>query len=130
MYTQSHVLFHRITDNVNYYILAIVKLLVLDREGRYRFEYSRPTKMKITFKPRAVVCSVSGQIFIADKGSKCIHLLDKDGKFLQFLLREKPDLEYLRDLALSDSGILSIGYSNGKIADCYCYICFSGFSCF
>ncbi|KAJ8307675.1 hypothetical protein KUTeg_014769 [Tegillarca granosa] len=128
MYTQSNVFFHRITENVNCDILAIVKqaivkLLVLDREGRYRFEYSGPKKMKNTFKPRAVVCSVSGHIFIADKGSKCIHLLDKDGKFIQFFLRE--NVKFPRELALSDSGTLSIGYSNGEIADYYCYMCFS-----
>ncbi|KAJ8311893.1 hypothetical protein KUTeg_010554 [Tegillarca granosa] len=69
-----------------------------------------PIKMKITFKPRAVVCYVSGHIFIADEGSKCIHLLDKDGKFIQFLLREKPDLEYPRESCFkhhSGSSIIS-----------------------
>lgn len=129
MYTESNALFRRITENVYYDILILTyrELLVLDREGTYRFRYSGPTKININFRPRAVVCSVSGQIFIADRGSNCIHLLDRNGTFLQFLLRENNDLEYPRDLAFSDSGILWVGYSSGKIVDYNCYICLSGF---
>lgn len=62
-------------------------LVVLERTGKFRFRYHG--KVFDTFdmpvKPRGVSTDSQGNIFLVDLDNRCIHVLDKDGRFVRYI---------------------------------------------
>ena len=85
-------------------------LVVVDRSGRHRFDYrGQPTDL--TFKPRGVCTDVQGHILVAHEDvslSINISLLDKDGRFLTRLLKEKDMSDSFRSLSVDDKNTIYV----------------------
>lgn len=61
-------------------------VVVLDMTGRVRFRYDgSAAKIKGPFNPNCLVTHSSGQIIVTDNSNLCLHILDRNGKFLSCL---------------------------------------------
>lgn len=61
-------------------------VIVLDMTGRMRFRYDgSAAKIKGPFNPNILVTHSSGQIIVTDNSNLCLHILDRNGKFLSCL---------------------------------------------
>ena len=69
------------------------KVIVLDAFRRVRYKYTGSLFKE--FCPVDVCADRIGQVLVADYINHKVHLLDKDGKFLQYLLPRKQGLLYL-----------------------------------
>ncbi|XP_078309522.1 uncharacterized protein LOC144617928 [Crassostrea virginica] len=57
---------------------------MVDRTGRVRFRYDgTPTGIKKSFDPIGIVTDSLSQIIVSDFKNDCIHIIDKNGKFLK-----------------------------------------------
>lgn len=61
-------------------------VIVLDMKGRVRFRYDgSAAKIKGSFSPSCLVTNSSDQIIVADNNKLCLHILERNGKFLGWL---------------------------------------------
>lgn len=61
-------------------------VVVLDHTGKIRFKYyGHPYREEEEFWPKGITTDSQSRILIADSNSPCIHILDKDGRFLRFI---------------------------------------------
>lgn len=61
-------------------------VIVLDMTGQMRFRYDgSAAKIKGPFNPNCLVTHSSGQIIVTDNSNLCLHILDRNGKFLNCL---------------------------------------------
>ena len=63
-------------------------VVVTDCEGSYRFSYTGPT-LKPRIQPGGICVDVLSNILICDWNTKTVHLIDKNGVFLDYILTEK-----------------------------------------
>lgn len=84
---------HKITENNNGDVVVSDwsgAVVVTEREGKHRFSYTgHPLGSAIL--PRGICTDALSNILVCDIGSKSIHLIDKNGHFLQFLLTTTED---------------------------------------
>lgn len=64
-------------------------IVVTSREGRYRFTYTGPVLSGSELKPRAICTDVLSHILVCDEHTHTVHILDKNGQFLKYLLTEQ-----------------------------------------
>ena len=88
-------------------------LVVVDRSGRHRFDYIGHDK---PFYPGGVCTDLLGRILVihSDNDTKCISLLDHDGRYLTRLLTEPPH-RYgipLRSLCVDEKNNIYVVYEN------------------
>lgn len=79
-----------ITENKNNDICVAGKIMVMsfNETGTLKFRYTapkNPTKWNQAFCPKGIATDRYCHILIADTDNKCVHILDKDGKFLQYI---------------------------------------------
>lgn len=82
-------------------------LVVLDRTGKFRFRYHGKVfdTFDKPFKPRGVSTDSRGNIFLADLDNRCIHVLDKDGRFVRYVTCGG-SLDKLCDVSCDEKGRL------------------------
>ncbi|XP_078321794.1 uncharacterized protein LOC111112647 [Crassostrea virginica] len=91
-------------------------LVVVDRSGRHRFDYTGHSTDK-SFNPGGVCTNLLGRILVfhRDNDTKCISLLDHDGQFLTRLLTEPTDrsvIIFQRSLCVDDKNNIYVAYQN------------------
>eukprot|EP00105_Crassostrea_gigas_P015621 XP_011432675.1 PREDICTED: uncharacterized protein LOC105331969 [Crassostrea gigas] len=84
-----------------------VSLVVLDRRGKFRFRYHGKVfdSFDNPFKPRGVSTDAQGNIFLADLHNRCIHMIDKDGRFVRYITCGG-SLDKLCDVSCDENGQL------------------------
>ena len=68
------------------------KVLVLDKACRVRYEYSGLDD-RDSFSPASLCTDDAGHVLVTDYHKNRVHILDKDGKFLQYLLTGEQGLD-------------------------------------
>uniref|UniRef100_K1R5W4 Tripartite motif-containing protein 3 n=1 Tax=Magallana gigas TaxID=29159 RepID=K1R5W4_MAGGI len=67
-------------------------IVVTDREGRHRFSYTgHPSGSGLD--PRGICTDVLSHILVCDVTDDTVHMLDKDGHFLSYLLTKSQDID-------------------------------------
>lgn len=64
------------------------KVFVVDNTGKHVFDYTGSGN-KESFCPEGLVHDQYGNVLIVDSGANVIHLVDKNGIFLQFILQQQ-----------------------------------------
>lgn len=116
-----------VTENRNSDI-CISRVDIVDvfmETGERRFEYTGhrpPPKWNQAFSPRGITTDSYCHILIADINNKCVHIIDKDGKFLQYidcgmrkpwgLCIDSRDFLYLADSKKKSRQIVKVKFIN------------------
>ncbi|XP_062616502.1 uncharacterized protein LOC134278199 [Saccostrea cucullata] len=93
-------------------------IISLDIYGRYRFKYNGKIKKVVhceVFTPTDIVCDKYDNILICDCDNNAVHMLDRHGQFLCFLVSEENGVTCPCALALDEDGQLWLGEMNGQI---------------
>nr|XP_011452025.2 uncharacterized protein LOC105345538 [Crassostrea gigas] len=105
-----------ITENVNGDIIVTdwekKAVIAVDRLGIFRYSYS---KKDSKFKPSSVATDCVGHVIVTDIGGHKIHMLDRDGRFLRYII---PDggIKYPRGVCILGDGEMMVGECNTGIA--------------
>ncbi|XP_045196444.2 tripartite motif-containing protein 45-like isoform X2 [Mercenaria mercenaria] len=67
------------------------------------------------FDPRGITCDKYGHVIVADYSSNMIHLLDKHGRFLMYLLTENDGIFGPTSVAVDNSGLLWVGGGDATV---------------
>lgn len=67
------------------------------------------------FDPRGITCDRYGHVIVADYSSNLIHLLDKHGRFLMYLLTEADGIFAPTSVAVDKAGLLWVGGGDATI---------------
>ena len=100
--------------NSDLYISEHRKVVALDKDYRVRYEYTGQGDGGY-FIPRGLCTDNAGHVLIADYYSDRVHILDKDGQFLQYLLtRERGPMGPQR-IDVDCEGNAWVGYMRGDV---------------
>ncbi|XP_061167536.1 uncharacterized protein LOC133176428 [Saccostrea echinata] len=94
-------------------------VVVVNREGKYRFSYKGPP-LGPRLSPHGVCTDVLMHILVCDYNTNSVHMIDKNGHFLRFILTNKHDMNEPRSLFYDNiSHLLWVGsedkYTNPSI---------------
>ncbi|XP_065944450.1 tripartite motif-containing protein 2 [Magallana gigas] len=98
-----------ITENVNGDIIVTdwekKAVIAIDRLGIFRYSYSGKDK---SFKALSVATNSNGHVIITDRPGNKIHMLDRDGRFLRYII---PDggIEEPRAVCILGDGEMMVG---------------------
>lgn len=68
------------------------KLVVISSTGKLKFHYQGNGPNQADFDPRGICCDSSGHILISDCNNRSVHLLNKEGSFLTYLIKTDEEL--------------------------------------
>lgn len=91
---------------------------ILQRDGTVKCWYKGQPATKASdqpFLPHGIVCDGNGYILVSDWNNDCVHVLDKDGNFMLYLVNAKDGLEGPNALGLDGRGYLWVGDSHGVV---------------
>lgn len=97
-----------VSENVNQDICVSdctkCSVIVVDRTGIFRFAYEGGFIQNYdrSFGPAELDTDKDGNILISDYGNSLVHLLDIDGRFLQYILTAKDGISKPRGLKVDD----------------------------
>ena len=77
-------------------------------------EYMYTNRMT-PFDPRGITCDKYGHVIVADYNSNLVHLLDKHGRFLMYLLTEVDGIFAPTSVAIDKAGFLWVGGGDATI---------------
>ncbi|XP_069129991.1 tripartite motif-containing protein 2-like [Argopecten irradians] len=115
---------YRVVENINGDVCVTDKtsmgsgrVVVLDCLGNLRFIYDgcSASAWERPFSPCGIVCDSYGRLLIADTNNHCIHIVDKHGQFVSFLLRKEDGITCPTTLTLDGQGQLWVGNGNGQM---------------
>ena len=89
------------------------KVLALDKDYKVRFEYTGPDDRG--FYPWGICTDNAGRVLITDINNNRVHILDEDGKFLQYLIIEEPGLKWPVSIDVDSVGNLWVGEWEGGV---------------
>jgi streptogramin lyase len=99
-----------VTENNNgdvvVYDLNASAVVVVDQTGKVRFRYDKQPGGQQPFAPRHIVIDSKGHIMVIDKLDNCLHILDKNGRFLRCV---DSGLYDPRGLSVDSEGRLWVG---------------------
>lgn len=67
------------------------------------------------FDPRGITCDNHGHVIVCDYSSNMVHLLDKHGRFLMYLLTEADGIFGPTSVAVDKSGLLWVGGGDATV---------------
>lgn len=67
------------------------------------------------FDPKDLCCDRNGYIYIADLHNSAVHVLDKSGNFVRFLLTRSDGAQFPSALTCDLEGFIWVGFSSGQI---------------
>nr|XP_022315207.1 E3 ubiquitin-protein ligase TRIM71-like [Crassostrea virginica]XP_022315208.1 E3 ubiquitin-protein ligase TRIM71-like [Crassostrea virginica]XP_022315209.1 E3 ubiquitin-protein ligase TRIM71-like [Crassostrea virginica] len=109
---------HYITENINGDIctsdISADAVVVVNKSGHHRFSYSGQHSR---FLPWGICTDVVGHIIVCEGffGNRAVHILDEDGGFLRFLLKEQ-DNTFPYSVCIDDGNNLHVGtYLTNKV---------------
>ena len=90
------------------------KVLALDKEYRLRYEYTGQSDGR-SFGPNGLCTDDDGCILITDVRNDRVDILDKDGRFLQYLLTGEQGLRYPVSIDVDSEGNAWVGEWEGGV---------------
>ncbi|XP_048775905.2 uncharacterized protein LOC125680390 [Ostrea edulis] len=95
------------------------QLVIMDKTGKILHTYTGKNEQKCQlenpFYPLGTQVDQYGHIIVADWNNDCVHLLDINGQFCQFLVNEDNDVERPCSLGLDRDGQLWVGDATGHV---------------
>ncbi|KAK3099686.1 hypothetical protein FSP39_008005 [Pinctada imbricata] len=92
------------------------QLMIMDQQGIPLKVYRGGDNVESnTFYPLGTVCDRYGHIIVTDWNNDSVHLLDKNGNLMQYLLTENDEFSSPSALALDRAGNVWIGNAVGRI---------------
>ncbi|KAJ8311004.1 hypothetical protein KUTeg_011449 [Tegillarca granosa] len=83
------------------------KVVAVNKEGTIRFIYqAEGRQLKQSFYPQYIVTDKQGGMFINDYNNSVVHVLDSDGKFIQYLITPEQGCDRPIGLDLDNHGRL------------------------
>ncbi|XP_056021507.1 uncharacterized protein LOC125651566 [Ostrea edulis] len=117
--SQGHTLYGKInsiTENINGDIIVTEwnknAVIAVNRLGIFRFSYSGRDKL---FFACAVTTDPAGHVIVTDSTGDKIHMLDRDGRFLRYIIPDQ-GIKYPRSVCIVGDGELFVGESKTGIA--------------
>ena len=114
-----------ITENNNGDVIVSegCRLVVIDQAGKYRFSYRGPPLGSILL-PLGICTDALSNILVCDGRTNTVQMIDKDGKFLSFLLTEEsPGITCPGCLSYDvNTNFLWVGASDRNTVSVYKYI--------
>lgn len=104
------------------------KLRVVDKNGCFRFQYSKAPGVEVKVKLyQDVTCDKLGHILISDELNSFIHLLSMNGQFIKFIFSGEEGIKRPWGLSFDSSGQLWIQDDGVKVFKYHAYekYCFS-----
>lgn len=99
--------------------VGIKCVIVTNKHGRVRFKYKGPQnvniKMRHEFKPHGLAITKSGTILVNDHKNSTVHLVDKNGQFIQFFLTRLHGIDKPTAIAIDTTGNIWISCWNCKV---------------
>ena len=93
------------------------KVIVVGVDGKFRYEYSGRGDGKFT--PVEVCTDLMGHVLITDIGNGRVHILDQDGRFIQYILTSEQGLGQPNAIDVDTEGYVWIGgyvdINNGRL---------------
>jgi hypothetical protein len=117
-----------VCENINYDICiteeSMRKVIVVDKEMDVRFMYDGNAKSSELgkFTPRDICSDSLGNILVADFSNRAIHMLDEDGRFIQYLLTKEDELSYPHGLCLDSEDRLWVAERFSKKIKVFQYL--------
>ncbi|XP_048775800.2 uncharacterized protein LOC125680348 [Ostrea edulis] len=115
---------YRVTENINGDICVTDKtamgsgrVVVLDRHGKFKFAFEGPSNNQCTgsFSPAGIACDKYGRVLVADTNNNCVHILDPNGNFVGFLLKQGDTPVSPHSLCFDNDNQLWVGDEEGNI---------------
>lgn len=108
---------YRVTENVNGDICVVNRtgsylgqIVVLDREGKSKFIYDgNPSLPCNDFIPMGIACDRNGCIIVTDPNDYSIHILDKSGILIQYLVSTVIGIDHPISVTVDRHGLLWVG---------------------
>ena len=102
--------------NNNLYISDVTagKVLALDKDYRVRFEYTGQGDTE-SFTPRGLCTDNNGRVLITDYCNHRVHILDKNGQFLLYLLTKEQGLREPYCIDMDNEGNAWVGEFYGCV---------------
>ena len=102
------------TINSDLYIsdTEAAKVLVLDKDYKVRYSYNGPEN-RASFSPRDLCTDKVRHVLITDYYNNSVHILDRDGRFLQYLLTRAQGLSRPMTIDVDNEGKAWVGELSG-----------------
>ena len=101
--------------NSDLYISDTDKVTALNKDYKVWYEYTGQNDGTSSFSPRGLCTDNAGHVLIADRNNNRVDILDKDGKFLQYLLTRKPGLWRPWNIDVDREGNAWVGQTTGEV---------------
>ena len=97
--------------NQDIYICDERKVLAVGADGRLQYEYTGQGDREFT--PYDVCTDQMGHVFIADRDNDRVHVLDQEGRFIQYILTSQQGLGWPVTTDVDREGYLWVGKQVG-----------------
>ncbi|KAJ8310990.1 hypothetical protein KUTeg_011435 [Tegillarca granosa] len=99
------------------------KVVAINKQGQKKFIYqAEGRQLKQSFLPHYLVTDKHGHIMISDFNNSVLHVLDRDGKFIQYLITPQHGCDRPIGMDLDNHGRLWVGNSGKKKIDIIKYL--------
>ena len=95
--------------------LGADKVMALYKDYRVRYEYSGQRDRENPFFPDGLCTDNAGHILITDRTNHKVHILDKDGQFMKYLLTEEQGLRGPWSVDVDSAGNAWVGQYDGGV---------------
>ncbi|XP_061169492.1 uncharacterized protein LOC133178824 [Saccostrea echinata] len=95
-------------------------VVVVNRNGKHRFSYKGPPSVR-RLSPHGVCTDALMHILICDYNTSSVHMIDKDGRFLRYLLNKKHGIKEPRSICYDYENHLVWVGSKGKRNNLFSY---------
>ena len=102
-----------ICDHVIWNICSRGKVVTVGADGQLRYEYTGQDGNE--FAPVDVCTDQMGHILITDYNNHCVHILDQEGRFIQYFLTSQQGLDLPTTIDVDKEGYGWVGEGKGRV---------------